>query len=266
MAPIKLEEHIKGQLEERRIEPSAAGWERLSGQLELQKGKKKSKRVLWMSIAASFIIGVGITAALLRDKSTTNDTLVEVSETQDLEEESIDNPILNGTKAIEIEVVQSEVQETIQEKASIKETIEQNKVILPEQPQTIIRKINDAVALNTPAIQLKKPLSDTSSKEAIVENTPDLDFTITQKVQEVVAQVENQEGITDKEIDDLLLKAQREIISKQLLNPETNKIDANALLLDVVAELDPDTFRDKIFRTLKQEFGKALDAVANRNN
>lgn len=262
MAPIKLEEHIKGQLEERRIEPSAAGWERLSGQLELQKGKKKSKRVLWMSIAASFIIGVGITAALLRDKSTTNDTLVEVSETQDLEEESIDNPILNGTKAIEIEVVQ----ETIQEKASIKETIEQNKVILPEQPQTIIRKINDAVALNTPAIQLKKPLSDTSSKEAIVENTPDLDFTITQKVQEVVAQVENQEGITDKEIDDLLLNARREIISKQLLNLETNKIDANALLLDVVAELDPDTFRDKIFRTLKQEFGKALDAVANRNN
>ena len=262
MAPIKLEEHIKDQLEERRIEPSAAGWERLSGQLELQKGKKKSKRVLWMSIAASFIIGVGITAALLRDKSTTNDTLVEVSETQDLEEESIDNPILNGTKAIEIEVVQ----ETIQEKASIKETIEQNKVILPEQPQTIIRKINDAVALNTPAIQLKKPLSDTSSKEAIVENTPDLDFTITQKVQEVVAQVENQEGITDKEIDDLLLNARREIISKQLLNLETNKIDANALLLDVVAELDPDTFRDKIFRTLKQEFGKALDAVANRNN
>ena len=127
MAPIKFEEHIKEQLEERRLKPSAAAWERISGQLDLQQGKKKSKHVLLMAIAASFIIGVGITAALLRDKSTTNDTLVEVSETQDLEEESIGNPILNGTKAIEIEVVQSEVQETIQEKASIKETIEQNK-------------------------------------------------------------------------------------------------------------------------------------------
>jgi len=81
-----------------------------------------------------------------------------------------------------------------------------------------------------------------------------------------VAQVENQGGITDQEIEALLLNAQRDIISKQILNPETNRVDANALLLDVEAEVDPDTFKDKIFKTLKQEFGKALDAVANRNN
>ena len=264
MAPIKLEEHIKDQLEERRIEPSAAGWERLSGQLELQKGKKKSKRVLWMSIAASFIIGVGVTAVLLQDTSTTNNTLVEVPDTQDIQAASIEKGILHKNTTLEVAEIQAP--ESTQENESATETREQNKVILPEQAQMINRKINEAVAVNTPAIKPEDVLPVSSSNETIVNDTPDLDFTITQKVQEVVAQVENQEGITDQEIDDLLLNARREIISKQLLNPETNRVDANALLLDVEAEVDPDTFKDKIFRTLKQEFGKAVDAVANRNN
>jgi hypothetical protein len=264
MAPIKLEEHIKEQLEERRIQPSAAGWERLSGQLELQKGKKKSKRVLWMSIAASFIIGVGVTAVLLQDTSTTINTLVEVPDTQDVQEENIEKGILNDNTTQEVAEIQAP--ESIQENESAQETIEQNKVIVPEQSQTINRNINEAVAVSAPSIKPENVLPVSSTKETIVNNTPDLDFTITQKVQEVVAQVENQEGITDKEIDDLLLNARRDIISKQLLNPETNRVDASALLLDVEAEVDPDTFKDKIFRTLKQEFGKAVDAVVNRNN
>jgi len=157
MAPIKLEEHIKEQLEERRIDPSAAGWERLSGQLELHKGKKRSKRVLWMSIAASFIIGVGITAVLLQDTGTTNSTLVEAPDTQEIQKESIEKGILKDNTAIELAEVKSP--EITQENESVTKTIRQNKRLLPEQPQTTNRKINQVVATsNSPVLQREQPL------------------------------------------------------------------------------------------------------------
>ena len=72
--------------------------------------------------------------------------------------------------------------------------------------------------------------------------------------------------MTDAEIDVLLAEAQREIISNQIFNKNTNKVDANALLLDVEAELYPESFRERVFEALKEGFVKARDAVANRNN
>ena len=87
-----------------------------------------------------------------------------------------------------------------------------------------------------------------------------------QKDSEAVAQIENKELVTDKEIEALLSNAQRDIISDQLLTKGNLTIDANALLLDVEAEVDPERFKDKIFRALKQEVGKAVDAVANKDN
>ena len=68
----------------------------------------------------------------------------------------------------------------------------------------------------------------------------------------------------EEDIDDIIIT--KEIISKQIFNQKTNKVDANALLLDVEAEVAPASFRNKIFDALTDGFERARDAVANRNN
>ena len=54
MAPNKFEEHIKKQLGEREIQPSAEAWKKISEQLEVSE-KPKKRYYLWYGVAASFI-------------------------------------------------------------------------------------------------------------------------------------------------------------------------------------------------------------------
>ena len=61
---MNLEDNFKDKLERRRLEPTASAWDRIEGKLDASQGKKKSKIVLWMGIAASFIAGVFITALI----------------------------------------------------------------------------------------------------------------------------------------------------------------------------------------------------------
>ena len=108
-------------------------------------------------------------------------------------------------------------------------------------------------------------ISDRSSS-GTVHLQEDIDNKINEVVELVNELEEEHTAVTDAEIDKLLLQAQREIISKQILDQKTNKIDAHALLLDVEAELYPESFRDKIFKALKDGFIKTRDVVASRNN
>lgn len=263
MAPIKFEEHIKDQLEERRIQPSAAGWERISGQLEIHQGKKKSKRVLWMSIAASFVIGVAIAALFFQGAGNTTVPIVAVPDSEDsqeIREENNKQEVLFlkeeafNTQVAEIEeVVTKESPKPREEKAN---------------KQPIFKsKLKQAVAaVNIPKAKTAETVGEGIQAKEKYKKHGNLGVAITQKVDEVIAQVEEQVGITDQEIDNLLLEAQREIMSKQLMRPRATTVDANALLLDVEAEIDPERFRDRIFKTLKTEFGKAIEAVANKDN
>lgn len=272
MAPIKFEEHIKDQLEERRIEPSAAGWERISGQLEMRQGKKKNKRVLWMSIAASFIIGVGLTAVLLQEDATDVGPVVITPEKTDTQEvikkdsEQLNAPLL-GTQMAEEQVAEVEIPIN-KDVQIIKETkTTQKRKATRKQLPVMSNNITEAVASTNPIensqnnVQQEKQTGINRFKESVI-----LKDVAQQKDAEAVAQLENKALVTDQEIDALLQNAHREIISDQLINPENNTIDANALLLDVEAQVDPERFKDKIFKTLKSEFSKALDAVANKDN
>lgn len=267
MAPIKLEEHIKEQLEERRIAPSEAGWERLSGQLAMHQGKKKSTRVLWMSIAASFIIGVGLTTWYLQDNDTARNPIVvtpEKEESPSLEDESTTNnlPLLRNEKGMQqVAQVETNTTATNQEKKAQIVTKQKEKL----KPQSTV-----------PVVNQKPTFPVNKNQNAVIanrfENTKDasnsqkFDTVIATKVDEVIAVVEEQEIVTDQEIETLLQNAQRDIISKQLLNEINTAVNAQDLLLDAEYEVDPDTFKDKVFRTLKKEFSKVREAVANKDN
>ena len=92
---------------------------------------------------------------------------------------------------------------------------------------------------------------------------------INSKVAEVVAQLQdlqkNDAAVSAKEIDALLLKAQREIHSQELINSKNKKVDAKTLLNVVESEMET-SFRDKVFEALGDGFEKVRTAVAERNN
>ena len=284
MAPIKFEEHIKEQLEERRLEPSAAAWERISGQLDLQQGKKKSKHVLLMAIAASFIIGVTITAIFLQNDTTDIVPVVitpEKTEKQDVSKK--DNEKLNAPEIMsqrsQEQITQIEAPKSTNVQKREETTTTQKRKAKRKQPPIMSTNFTEAVTTtnNTKRSQIKNVQQEKQSvinqfKESPNSKDITLEFQnsledVFQVDSETIVQIEDKELVTDQEVEDLLRNAQRDIVNKQLLKVSTiTAINANDLLLDVEYEADPQRFKDKIFRTLKQELGKALDAVVNKGN
>ena len=90
-----------------------------------------------------------------------------------------------------------------------------------------------------------------------------------QQIKDVVAKVEamknNNESVSEDDIDALLMQAQKEIRLNNLINETTGVVDANALLQDVEADLDQ-SFRSKVFEALKSSYNSVKTAVAQRNN
>ena len=74
-----------------------------------------------------------------------------------------------------------------------------------------------------------------------------------------------QEARLQEEVERLLATAQRDLDGVKVVPAHTQYVDAHELLLDVEAEVDPETFKDKIFRTLKKGFNEVVEAVADRN-
>jgi len=103
-------------------------------------------------------------------------------------------------------------------------------------------------------------LSEISNAKLTFEN---------QKVQDVVAQIKtmnsNGSKISDAEIDSLLKKAQKEILSNRIYNEQTRMVDAKALLQDVEEDLQQ-SFRSKVFEALQSGYESVKTAVAERNN
>ena len=259
---MNFEDNIKSKLESRRIEPTASAWDRIEDKLEIAQGKKKSKVVLWTGIAASFIIGVFITMLLFNSSS------------QDVEKNYVVTPEIKKILE-EIEVPahhpvvvkkESEVVITNIEEATVAE--EEKKLKKTKSPvikQEAVASISK-VAINIDsksAIASTTTIDDKTSKNILLEKS--IKTSIDNKINEVVANVDPN-TVTDQEVEALLAKAHREIIGSRTFDATTNKVNANALLLDAEAEVDPDTFKEKIFKTLKTGVDKALEAVVARDN
>ncbi len=276
MAPIKLEENMRERLEERTIEPTVAAWDRISSKLDADQDVKKSKRVLWMSIAASFIGGILIAILFFQDNMANQEpVLVDANEKK--EERVFINPdeVIVPNQGILKEEKSVIAKEEIKEKESILKTIQP--LVKEEQktPELAINKLpktktqEGIVEKKTSVLKEAVVLSESISKKIetteIIKNG-NLNKLITQKEDNVVAQTENSDADINAEIEVLLKNAQREIVSKQTFNQKTNTVDVNALLLDVEAEVAPTSFKNKIFDAVVEGFEKTKDAVVNRNN
>jgi hypothetical protein len=245
MAPNKFEKHIKEQLEEREILPSSKAWEQLSEKMDAATPQSNKKGYLWYAVAASVIGLIMLSVVFFTTESTILETeTIVVEEQKEVIEET------NNFQDVEILETEDEV-------------VSINKI-----PQEKAKKIE------------VEPYIEVYKKEALeeqliaVESNPKETFTddsekiINTKVLEVIAQInileQNEQSLSDAEVDSLLRKAQDELIRDQIFD-QNGSVDAMALLTEVEGELDQ-TFRDQIFESLKTGFLKVRTAVADRNN
>ena len=259
MAPIKFEKHIKDTLEKRSIAPSSKSWETLSKRLEDHQSKKSSKSIWYIGIAASIIGILFLINGFFVDPSMPAENMpiivdsdqAEPMEAVELKTEGSQNNVPNQEvveieKSESIEPSQSTVplKQAVVSKSSVKlpSKLESKAVIaenqdvnqsFSEQDKTISKTKSfgksDAAAMNHVAI---------NTQEDIIENT----------------------GI-DSEIDALLNEAQLQMDSNKI----KRSVNANSLLQDVEADLEQ-SFRDKVFESIKTNFKKVRTAVVDRNN
>lgn len=241
MKEQKFDKSLKTTLESRQIEPSNQAWERLEAKLQENANKEKAaivannsnlkNKLYW--VAASVVFMAGMLFLYKAEKTNTNSVVTTKTKVENLDE----SPVITHSP----------------EESAYKPLTEKPK----EQHNFESEKNEPVVTSNT---------IDADVNQA--ENSPKQPITFEEeKVNEVVAQIQelskNRE-VTDAEINQLLLKAQREIDSQRAFTNPSGKVDAMALLMEVEADLDQ-SFKEKVLEALKTGFKKAKTAVAGRN-
>lgn len=241
----KLEEYIRDRFDEREIVPSNRAWDQLSAELELQGKSKRS--FFWVSVAAVLIgllVGSTVYFNALKSPGIPETNVVETpvsdlrSESDVVTLDSTTTKTGSGLEALDSAIAKTgfgvEVLDNTIEKTNLEAVTFENETEILEKERTIV-----------------------VSQEAI-----------NSKIEEVIAQValleQTDADITDAEVDSLLLQAQRELFSNNIIRDDRT-IDAMALLADVEGELDR-PFREQLFDMLKEGYFKARNAVAARNN
>ncbi|WP_418500977.1 hypothetical protein [Flagellimonas sp.] len=242
----KLEKHIKEKLEERTIAPSSGAWDKIASQLDAAP-KKKGRKWQVYAMAASFV-GILLLSLLFVDKGESIPEIQVVEEkvdTIDMESKT-QSPQQELTKTFPVQ------EETKVANSDLEPMTEENP-----------KGFADELPISQPVLaqeETKQVEQDKFIKEP--------DALITQKVEEVVAQVQHMEGlnkgVSDAEVDSLLRQAQKQIMADRLF-PKNGSVDAMSLLAEVEDELD-ESFRDQIFDALKEGYFKLRTAVADRNN
>ncbi len=258
MAPIKFDEHIKDKLEERSIHPSADAWNKLDARLGKPVKQSKNRSFVWIGVAAS-IVGVLLVGSQIFKQGKTETIVPTIVVTPDAK-----NPDESTKVAVEKEHDINTVEKTKQQDPEL-----QSKQIIVKNKENEITKGQQQLASTKEEISTKNSNSEEASVKAVEVEEKDLSFE-DKKIKELVAQVQTlkdkNKTVSDSEIDALLQQAQKEIrLKKQLYNSSTGVVDAKLLLDDVEQELD-ESFRDRAFKALKENFNFIKTAIANRND
>ena len=244
MAPIEFEKQIKERLDERKIKPSAAAWDKIRDKIEIPVSRKKPVFIKYAAAAA--IVGILFSVFWMNNNS---------------ENESLDNlPIVDNPSELEMEKLNPTDVENVYQPESI-ELVETKNI---EKDPVSAEKQNQNHNLNNQYLALEVENKETLDPVLSLQS----DERIDQKIAEVVAHVSfmenNQESITDSEVDSLLRNAQQELLAEKALQ-STQDVDAAELLAGVEDELEQ-SFRDQVFERLKNGYIKVRTAVADRNN
>ncbi|VXB15523.1 hypothetical protein [Maribacter litoralis] len=248
METDKFEKHIKAKFQEREILPSENAWAKIASELKDDDAKKKPV-YLWMGIAASIVVLLGVALFYFNGSAVSNELPTEIVDTE--KENKLDDVIIKESLPFKSE------EEVVEVSSESKTSVEKVKV---EEP--IVPKIQESKVLDD---KIEVAVNQVPTNETIEILVPD--EIIDSKVAAIMAQVnvlEQNSTVTDAEVDSLLKRAQDEILREKIFN-KNKSVDAMALLTEVEDELDQ-SFRDQIFDSLKAGFIKVRTAVADRNN
>ncbi|UCD62089.1 MAG: hypothetical protein JSV59_05865 [Flavobacteriaceae bacterium] len=247
MEPTKLEDHIKKTLKENEIKPSEVAWQKIKGQIG-QDAKPKNTGYFRFAIAAGFI-GILILSVLY---FTTYDTELN-QELQIVPQSSTSVADIEKEELSKIPLTEEENTMT-EDEDYFEEDEEKSARGAKKESEIQMVVAEDAQLANTAGNQ----------NEASEDSNTLIDTKIGEVMAIVTTYEENKEKLTDLEVDSLLIRAQKEILTEKLINSDKS-VNPEALLSEVEEELDQ-SFRDKILEKLKSGYNKVKTAVADRNN
>ncbi|GGI55770.1 hypothetical protein [Winogradskyella haliclonae] len=270
MAPIKFEEQIKDKLEQRTVTPSAEAWSKLSEQLDADHKRSKKASFWWFGIAASIaaLIFVSISYFGQQDETSIDNSIVK-DEIKNIIQPKAEEKVIDINKTVTEDIVAIEKDDAIKEvetqteapKTVIKKNVNQvktiNKVILKSVTNDVA-KVEKQVPQRTDNLELKKTPQELMTPKLEVELN-----SVASVMQEVKSK--NKNTVTDQQIDSLLKVANRELLIDKAVKKSSNIVNADALLQDV-EEAMGESFRTRIYETLKDNYKKVKTAVAQRNN
>ena len=260
MAPLKFEEKLREQLEERMMQPSTSVWDKLELELDVQT-KKSQKRRFWMIGLAASLVGVVLLSTLFF-KMSSKDAL-DVQETK----------LVEGHQAVE-QVNQIPSEDSEKENGGNNQMAFEEKE-LEAQPSSIVSTKNKEEVKTNKNFknQVEEPFKENIEETTLIADhvtkKQEVDYE-NEKVQEVVKKIKmlqetNGEGlVAEQDINDLLAQAQKEIHNQNIYKENSKTVDAMMLLQDVEEDLDH-SFRDKVFEALQSGYKTVRTAVAQRN-
>ncbi|SFS42665.1 hypothetical protein [Lutibacter maritimus] len=228
-------------LQKRTIQPSEDAWNTLEKRLSDFEKTKKQNKWTFLRYAAAIIIFVAVGVYFFGNK----EKQIEI----------VEQPVLK--------VKEHKIQPKIQENQNVIATLEE------EIPNKSVQKTKVKNAIN---IQQSNQLavSKISNKSEMVVNTQTLgiDTLENQKIKEFVALVENikkEKGeVTDLEIDQLLVAAQKSLITARKAG-QNNKFNSADLLADVEYDLDKD-FKNRLFEAIVNTLKEPKNIFVIRDN
>jgi len=270
MAPIKFEEQIKDKLEQRTVTPSAEAWSKLSEQLDADDKRNKKASFWWFGIAASIaaLVFVSITYFNQQNETSIEDVIVQ-GEIKNVIKPKAEEKIIDNNETVTKDIVATKNDKDFKEvethieapKTVIKEKANQAKTIRKIIPKSVT---NDVARLEKQATQKAGDLQLKKAPQELMAPKLEVEFNSVAKVIQDV-KPKNKSTVTNQQIDSLLKIANRELLIDKALKKSSNVVDADALLQDV-EEAMGQSFRTRIYETLKDNYKKVKTAVAERNN
>lgn len=260
MAPINFEDHIKNKMEQRELKPSVNAWKTLRAQLDESDSKKNRKPYWWLGLAASFIGVLLIASFLYNGNEKEKPAVVETEKIQfDVPEATIDLVSSSDENAIDEDekIISSSNEE---KKVNNNQSVLNSKHI-NEQQKTKSNEANHAVT-SRKEIRIEKPNNEIMKSDAVLSFEEQKIMAVASEIR--MLQDENNE-ISEKEIDALLNAAQKEITKNKIYNEATKTVDAESLLRSVEEDLE-ESFRSRVFKLLQNGYEGVKTAVAERNN
>lgn len=259
MAPVKFEEHVKEKLDEREIQPSAAGWDKLSSRLD--DSEKSSGRKLWISAIAAMVVLL-IASTLYIDKQRNSFPVVDTSAGEEIEKkensEHFKEPVQIASEEEVIEKRQVENRSEIIGPGTM-----EKKQGMAGSPGLVNSEKREEVILKS--YSRRPQIESISIEPAVIAENPvtNLSSTVQEVLKKIKIEQDKRGDLTDAEVDALLAEAARDISNQRSFYAK-GVVSADALLADVEYEVDQ-SFRKEVFDFLKEEFLKAKTAVATRN-